>query len=212
MSQDNTSEKLPPRWLRPIFVVSQSDQSFLKYTDQLSDLWKTYIVQWKAVESIDYLVWLFKEKIAKTCQLTDEELRLADAHVALWRDCVRRKKAMFIVSDTSRFSPDMPDVLITLEQTLKRMKNANIQFDFLHILHESKDTPKQYVTNYVEQPNIVIPSGISKLDAYVISPRGAAFLLGGVTPFEQPIGVYVQHRLEQDKTGQFRCYAVYPSL
>ncbi len=199
-----------PTWMRPIFAITIRENRFNNLLDRLGPLWRTHVVKWSGTVGlkIDRKNWLLKEKIRTHCRLTKGQLGCYDSHVRVWKDCLLSGRPTFIVEDDVNLRNDRV-VVDSLELFWQRIKG--IEFDFLYIGHNNKYTPKQYITHFVDDPNVVVPHGCQGLFAYLITPRGASFLLERATPYDQPIDVYVQHRLENDRNGLFRCYAMYPS-
>ncbi len=203
---------LPPM-MRPIFVITIRDPRYDALLDRLGPVWHRNVVKWSGTvgAQIDPLNWLLKEKIRNHCRLTPGQLGCYDSHVRLWRDCVRSERPIFVVEDDVDLRGDDPVLIEKLSKFWSRVEETKVDYDFIYVGHNNKYKPKKYITNFIDDPNIVIPHGCQGLFAYVITPKGARFLLDRCQPYEQPVDVYVQHRLENDKLGKFRCFAMYPS-
>lgn len=207
---DDEQVKLPTI-MRPIFAITMNEAQYNTFLNRLGPTWRTNVVKWLGTvgSKIDPINWLLKQKIRTHCRLTPNELGLYDSHVRLWRDCVRSGRFMFIVEDHVQLQPSE---MHFVHRFWKHVEEQKIQYDFMYVAHNNHFTPIQYVTHNIDDANVVVPYGRQGLSAYVITPKGAAFLLDKCTPYEQPIDVYVQHRLENDTNNEFRCYAMYPSF
>jgi GR25 family glycosyltransferase involved in LPS biosynthesis len=219
-NHEKDEQYLPlPLWMRPMVVITIRDERYQDFLNRVGALWQSYVVKWPGTvgNKIDRDNWAFKQKIRTHCRLTPGQLGCYDSHVHVWQNCVRSQTNLFVVEDDANLSgigegsKSVMDTMNLFWQRLEAWKQTeNTDWDFLYIGHHNKK-PKTYITNFLDEPNIVIPHGCQGLFAYVITPRGAAFLLEGAVPYEQPIDIYVQHRMENDKANEFRCYAMYPS-
>lgn len=207
--KEPTTQKLPPM-MRPIFAITIQQERYQALLDRLGPIWRMNVVKWQGTigAKIDPQNWLLKQRIRNHCRLTPGQLGCYDSHVRLWRDCVRRQCPVFVVEDDVDLRPT---VLDKLSKFWCRVEEEKLGWDFIYVGHNNKYTPKRYITRFVDDPNIVVPHGCQGLFAYVVTPKGASYLLQGCVPYEQPIDVYVQHRLENDKKDEFRCFAMYPS-
>lgn len=203
-----------PSWMRPIFAITIREERYAALQQRLGPLWRTYVVKWNGTvgTKIDRKNWLLKQKIRKYCQLTPGQLGCYDSHVSVWRNCVRSGSNTFVVEDDIDLRPDDTTTINTLNKFWTRLQESQLDFEFLYIGHNNKYKPQKYMTSYVDAPNIVIPHGCQGLFAYIITPKGAQFLLDRCRPYEKPLDVFVQHQLEYYNTNNaFRCYAMYPS-
>lgn len=208
----STDEELKlPAGMRPIFCITIREERFRAFLDRLGPVWRTNVVKWSGVvgTDIDLPKWALRQKIRTHCRLTLGQLGCYESHVQLWKDCVRSGRTMFIVEDDVNLRHTDAYAMQSLDVFWKRLEN--IPFDFLYIGHNNKHAPLRYLTQFSDPPNVVVPRGVQGLFAYIITPRGASFLLQRIAPYEIPIDVYVTHQLELDKTKTFRCLAMYPS-
>ena len=138
--------------------------------------------------------WLLKQKIGKYCRLTPEQLIRCETHVQLWKHCIRLNQPILVVESRTHFQPC--DVYMAC--------------DMLLVGFAMKHTPPQYVTNHIDQSNLVVPSKLIDVFAYVITPRGAKYLVQNATPYNQPLETYIEYVMNNNKS--FHCLGVYPSL
>lgn len=189
-----------------MYVISIRNTRMREFQTRMGSLWSTECQTWNGTigKNIDRNLWIWKRKIRQHCRLTLGQLGCYDSHVHVWKHCVQTKQNLFVVEDDANLTPH---VLDTLTVFWERFQNR--EFDFVYIGHNNHTVPKQYITDFIDDPNVVIPHGCQGLFAYVITPRGAQKLLDKAVPYDQPVDVYVQHRTETDK--DFQCYAMYPS-
>ncbi len=209
-TQDNkpaTTQISFPLFMQPMMVVTVNEKKYNNLLQRLGP-WKSHVIQWPGTTEIKRQNWELKQRIRRHCRLTTDELANYDSHVRLWQECVRINQQMFVVEETVDLSQKHADILYLF---WRRLEEEKLPFDFVYVGHNNRFLPKTYVTHFVDEPNVVIPRGRQGLFAYLITPKGASYLLNGAIPYEQPIDVYVQFRTENAEHAKFRCYAIYPS-
>lgn len=153
---------------------------------------------WPIQEDIDKDNWVLKQRIRQGCRLSLEQLGYYHAHVSLWKHCIQLGQSLFVVEDRANLTLE---TMKPLQLFWERMKG--IDYDFIYIGHKNT-TPKQYITQFIDEPNVAVLTGRQGLFAYVISPTGAQVLLEKAIPYEYPIDSYVS-------TQTLRDYAMYPT-
>lgn len=201
---------LPP-FLRPIYCITIRDERFQAFLKRLGPIWSMNVLKWSGTigRIIDKRAWILKGKITSYCRLTLGQLGCFDSHRQLWRNCVRSNQNAFVVEDDVNMVGTNQEMAQSLETFWKRLDESKVEYDFVYIGHNNRHKPKSYVTNFADSPNVVVPAGCQGLFAYLVTPKGAACLLDGATPYDRPADVYVQHKLEKSNT--FKCVAMYPS-